>query len=556
MNKYFTLTKILLKNHFSSVKKGSASKLQRYKSSFLVIIIALAFLPMAGGLFAFSKNAYDVLVADNLTDIIPRLGLSVASMIIFIFGILYVLSELYFSTNVEFLLPLPLRPIQIVGAKLTVVLFYEYLTLAVFFIPVAAGYGIRSNAGIVYYIYTAIIFITLPVIPLTIATLIDMFIMRFSTLFKNKDRFRLIASLLGVFIGIGVNIFSQRFSNVGEKSGEVHDMVLKMNKSVSGVGSKIFPSSNFAADSLNNWNNSSGLLAILIFILLNAIFLIILLYICGALYFKGALGVSESTAKRKKLTGAEIEKNTNQNSAISSLIWKELKILLRTPPYFINCVMMNFLWPVFFIPMMMQKGMAENLSSIHKYVNRDKYRPLVFIVLFGAVTVLGVFNTTTSTAVSREGKHHFFSMYIPVDTKVQLLSKVITGILLNLCSLLLFFIIFIVLAKPSLLLILSILILSIFVIVFNNTLGLLLDINSPKLNWDNETKAVKQNFNVIFYMLLSLVIGGGSLFLAIHFDLSFTATVVLLYAIYIIGSIIALYILSTWGVKRYKKIEQ
>ena len=41
-----------------------------------------------------------------------------------------------------------------------------------------------------------------------------------------------------------------------------------------------------------------------------------------------------------------------------------------------------------------------------------------------------------------------------------------------------------------------------------NYIGIMIDIKNPKLNWDNETAAVKQNLNGVFYMFGLWIIGG------------------------------------------------
>ena len=86
----------------------------------------------------------------------------------------------YFSRDIENLLPLPLRPVEILAAKFTVTLLYEYLTEILFLAPILIAFGIKSHGGIFYYFNAAVIFLTLPIAPLVYASIISMIIMRFN----------------------------------------------------------------------------------------------------------------------------------------------------------------------------------------------------------------------------------------------------------------------------------------------------------------------------------------------------------------------------------------
>ncbi len=144
--------------------------------------------------------------------VILGFGLSVVSVVIFFFGIFYAMGIFYFSMDVENLLPLPFKPWHIMGAKFAVVLIYEYLTELIFFVPTLIAYGIKSSGGILYYIYGVIIFLLLPIVPLVIASIINMIIMRFTNIAKNKDRFRLFGGIIAMGFGVGINIYIQKFT--------------------------------------------------------------------------------------------------------------------------------------------------------------------------------------------------------------------------------------------------------------------------------------------------------------------------------------------------------
>jgi ABC-2 type transport system permease protein len=92
-------------------------------------------------------------------------------------------------------------------------------------------------------------------------------------------------------------------------------------------------------------------------------------------------------------------------------------------------------------------------------------------------------------------------------------------------------------------------------ITFSSFAGILLDLNFPKLVWDNEQKAVKQNLNVLLNMLVSVIAAGIPVFIVIV--LHFTLLTAFLTFTMLFGILDALLyvILSTTGVRLFSKIE-
>lgn len=206
----------------------------------------------------------------NIETVIPAIVLALTSFVVFFFGIFYIINTFYFTKDIESLLPLPLRPFEIIGAKFIVVTIYEYLTEIVVLVPVLLIYGIKSGGGILYYLYSAIIFLTLPVIPLVVSSLIIMPIMRFTGIIKNKDRFRYFASILGIGIAVGVQFVSTRFVD-GNISQEGLESVLEQLESKISTVTSFFPSAKYAAMSLIRSVDVAGILNMLLFLGLTTI---------------------------------------------------------------------------------------------------------------------------------------------------------------------------------------------------------------------------------------------------------------------------------------------
>ncbi|WP_291634235.1 hypothetical protein [Clostridium sp.] len=554
MSKFIALTKVLLKTgtHSSSNK----NKKKKIKGIFLGLFLMLAFTPMVIEFGKFISMAYDGLHSIGQEAVILGFGLSVVSVVIFFFGIFYAMSIFYFSMDVENLLPLPFKPWHIMGAKFAVVLIYEYLTEIIFFAPTLIAYGIKCSGGIVYYTYGVIIFVILPIVPLVMASVINMIIMRFTSIAKNKDRFRIVGGIIAMCFGVGTNIYIQRFSQDVSQS-EITEMLTKGNNSLVDLATKIFPSTKIAVNSLTNTANIQGFINLILFVVIAIAALIIFIILGEALYFKGVMGVSETTSNRKILSNIDLIKNTKQKSSRVVYVLKELKLLFRTPIYFINCVLMNFLWPVFLlIPILVQKGGAVQLEKLTKYLQDGRNTGMALGVFFAFMVFTSCSNAISSTAISREGKNLFILKYIPMKYKEQLMAKVLSAVVLGISGMIMVSIIGIILLKLPLELVLLFIIVGSAGILFTSFIGIFIDLNFPKLQWDTEQEAVKRNLNVVIVMIICIALGGGTVFVIIQFKLVKWIAFALIVVLYGGLDLVLYYLLGTKGVEMLKKIEQ
>ena len=553
MHKFIALTKVLLKTGTGS--SSSKKNKKKIKGLLLGLLLVLAFTPMAIGFGEFIFTAYDGLHQIGQEAIILGFGLSIVSVVIFFFGIFYAMSVFYFSMDVENLLPLPFKPWHIMGAKFAAVLIYEYMTEIIFFAPTLIAYGIKSGGGVLYYIYGVVIFLLLPIVPLVIASVINMIIMRFTNVAKNKDRFKLVGGLIAMGFGVGINIYIQRFSQDLSQS-QITEMFSKGNNSLIDLATKIFPSTKIAVNSLINTTNIQGFINLILFIVITVAALMIFIMLGQALYFKGVMGVSETTSKRKTLSSSELIKSTSQNSSLKIYTLKELKLLFRTPIYFMNCVLMNFLWPLFLlIPVFSQKGGSGQLERLSGFLQGGKSTGITLGAFFAFMIFSSCSNAIATTSISREGKNLYILKYIPMKYKDQLMAKALSAVVLGVAGMLMICIIAEVLLKLPLDLILLMIIVGLLGILFTSFLGIFIDLNFPKLNWDTEQKAVKQNFNVLISMIVCIALGGLTVFIIIKFGLTKWVVFALISALYAIVDLSLYYLLGTKGVKMLRKIE-
>jgi len=551
-NKILLLTKIFLKNGSGLVTKGK----KRMSQLIVIAALVLAFLPLAGNIAHFASVAYDIFAEIGQEGVILSIGSTLSAFTIFFFGLFYVINTFYFSNDIENLLPLPLRPSEILGAKFITVVIYEYLTELIVGLPVMGAFGVRAGAGPIYYLYALFVFLLLPLIPLAIASIIVMIIMRFTNLGKNKDRFRVIGGIVAVMISLGLNMVLQRYTSTGMNPEQLQNMLMEGNNSLIGITSKMFPTSKWAAEAMTNTNSIFGLTNILLFIGVSILAFIVFLYIGELLYFKGVLGISEAASKRKKLKESEFEKSVTPGSPLKAYLKKEIRILFRTPTYFINCVLTSFLMPVIILlPLIAQPNFGESIKEIRKFEFNSEMAGIFVACAFAGMIFIAAMNGVTSTSITREGQNLFVNKYLPVSYKTQITAKILSGVIISIIGMVMILITAIAVMMPPVYLIILSIIVAVPAMFFMSITGIIFDLFNPKLDWDSEQKAVKRSWNVALNSLIGMLIAGLVIFAAIKFQLNMITATLALVCIFSLVDYLLYVFATTKGVKLMSRIE-
>ncbi|WJH37356.1 hypothetical protein N6H14_13845 [Paenibacillus sp. CC-CFT747] len=383
------------------------------------------------------------------------------------------------------------------------------MTVFVVLAPVLGTYGVKSGAGPLYYLYGVLVFLALPVIPLIIASFFSMVIMRFTNIGKRKDLFRMIGGVAAVFSGIAFNVIFQSFSRQMNDQAKLESLLQQGNNSLLNTFTGIFPSSRFAAGALVDPASLRGLANLGLFLGATALLFLLFLLLGEWLYFRGVMGLSESFSTRKVVTGERLDRMTASSSALKALTFKELRVLFRTPAFFINCVLMNFLFPIIFlIPLLTQPDLIGKVRDSGRYLENGSTAALVLAVGFTFLLFTAASSASSTTSFSREGQGFYILKHLPVSYGKMIAAKVITSLLLSAVGLVLLLGTLFVLVKPPVGFALALTAAAAAGMLLVTLTGMLFDLRSPKLNWDNEQKAVKQNVHIFFNVLVAVATGG------------------------------------------------
>ena len=505
MKDVLKLTKILLKNSFQGEKKNKSKTIGR-------LLVLLAYILIFGYLAAIvvflCYQLLNFLIKLNQPAIYLNLILG-ATVAVALFRTLFsAVNVLYFSKDLEYLLPLPINPSKILMAKWNVLVISNYIIEIFIVLPALILYGIMLDQGVLYYLYVALVFVLLPVIPVILISFLMSILMRFTNFIKNKDFVQYLTVAITLLIVIGV-----QFIGTGEQitEAEVYEMLTKTNGVVEYM-SKAFSTITVSLKALINSENLSGLINIVILFVVTVIFYILLAKFSSKMYIKSATSSLSNGIKRKenlKISGYK------QNSKVGSYIKKEFLNLIRNPIFCMQCILPPILFPfIFAIPIYLEISKDEVVTSEFMQVaNSFLASPAMLGIVLAILGFIFMFNFISATAVSRDSENAILMKTFPISLKKQTIYKMLPAVIMNVFPILFVLVVLKLLVGVSYIYLGIITFLAMLVNFLVNYIGILIDLKNPKLNWSSEYTVVKQNMN-IFYLMVVVLIEVGILVLS------------------------------------------
>ncbi len=443
MRKYFLLTRKLFKSGLGGFVGGGKKKKFRAGNAILMLFLFICLLPLLGVLFHFGNEAYKVMAVIGQEGLVLSMAFFASSILSLMLGFPMLISVFYMTGDIERLMYLPVRPWQIVGAKFTISLIFTYLSSFYFLLPFLTGYGVAAGAGAGFWILAVLALFLLPVIPLVYSGIISMVIMRVFKRAKNKDFITVLSVILSLCLAFALS----SLGNFNLEGAALQELLLEGGNSLMGLMNGIFPALRFLEEAVAE----GDILSLFLFLAITAVSVVVFFLIADRLYFAGAMGMRETKAGRKTVSEGESRRLSRKKSAGVSCFRKEIRLLVRSPIYFMNCVMMVFLWPLFLIiPFSIQIFQNQDipigeLLGMFSIEGTGGAAVTMFVVLCISLGV-GLFNYAAGTAISREGKNLYFMKIIPVPLGVQLRAKLLTAVCFGMAGTTLYCMIFLVAA--------------------------------------------------------------------------------------------------------------
>lgn len=435
--------------------------------------------------------------------------LHILSAFSMVFSLLVIFNVLFFSADLEYLVTLPFKPVEILRGKFfhTYVAesIMEFLILFSVFVGyfIAAGHRFISlGPGTVVAVIAALCgTVLMPMLPLVYCALVSFILM---ALLKNVHNKKIFHRFAYIFLMLFIFLFLASFNGLGGISVENYMDSLAGNDNLfMTVCNGIF----FTTPILCKAIETGNILFLLLYLALNLAALLIMLTVGSLLYPSCLYAAAALGAKR---TQSDIDKKMFRvQSPLVSYLKKEIKTLLRTRAYASNCIWINLLWPIGIFILLFTSGNNATLSYFIELYRDGSYprAELILIITVIAISFIATaMNSLASTAFTREGQHTDLIKYLPMDLGSQLLAKALIALIPTGLSLIMTILVIAFYIGVSPLTTIYYCALAIVSVILTIVIGLYMDSSAPYTDWSDEYSALRGNLNNFFNMAIAMVI--------------------------------------------------
>ena len=445
-----------------------------------------------------------------------------------IFGILIIFSVMFFSSDREHFVTLPIPSHHLMMAKFLYAYFaesvMEFLVLiAVFvgyFIAVGRNIGLSAALHPVSILGAVLGIFLIPLVPMLYCAIFSLILMASLSKVKNTKTFYRIST---VFMLLFAGLFLLSLKGIGDINMENYVESLGSGKNIllRTLNIVFFP-----VPWLSKAISEGNILWLLLSILGSAVILVIFFFLGKALYQKGLYTVASLGSSKK----ASIKsKDITDSSQFKASIMKELRVILRTKAFSGNCAYINVIWPAgAWMLFHFTKDKGGMVSFIEMYqLGRERAGMIMLMVVISIAFIATALNSLASTAFTREGQHLSLIKFIPVPYEVQMYAKAAVSMLFTIPALVLTNIIICVYLHTPVFMSVFYMLVMILAHMISLVIGMIMDSSAPYVEWDDEYAALRGNLNTFFnmaiMMVLSLVVVGLGLLIYELLKLPLTA---------------------------------
>lgn len=483
------LSKTLSKINFSFLNARYKFK---KRMDFYTIVLTCFILSIVGVIyyyyFTMIEQFYLGLVDLGMNTVFFRLVFCGIAVLLTVMCIFLLINTFCFSKDIEQFQMFPMPPSDIFTSKYLIATLFCYSIEILILLPICIiqTQYMKDASILITYLSTAIILPHIILLPLAIIVTICL---KISMICKGK---KVILSVSGIVIYlIGIIVYG----------------IVSINWSMS------------ADQDLSNWLNKvivpfpffNRYIALPIALQLSCIIFSILSFV-GYYYMCNFIIGNKFTIYNSK---ASIKQNKilfNSSAKLKSYLIKEYKIFFRNPMYIINGLFGTLITP-FLLPLSFRiTSTADSIEQIRTLITTPEFS--IYAVLFALVVVIftSSINVIASSSFSREGANYWIAEIIPYSIKQQAFAKFLFSTSISIAGIIMNCLIFKFYFHYSFMQTVWIAMIGTLFVTLWNLIGVFIDMKRPKLDWTNETEAIKQNINVILSIIICISISIGFCF--------------------------------------------
>ena len=506
MKKIISLTNAFIKEYYQNLPIFDTSKKKFNKRSVFFWLIVIIFL----GVSYVSYQIINFLAEVGQKELFINLYFPIFVIILAFESILSCANIFFFSKETENVLHMPIKPVELLIAKLGTLLCMLYFSEAIFTVVPLTLYGMLASRRFIYYLWEIVVLIIYPIFVAGLISIITFILMRFSKLIRNKDVFQVIITILLMVVIFALEIFmTKQIFNVQSNEQAIGQMISLQDK-MQNIN-KGFIIINPTIKMLINPVSGIAVWSFLKILVICCLEITLFLAIGNATYLKDILKNMNKVGKtRKRHVEVKLSKKTKHSGVAKAYILKELKLLIRNPSFFMQCIFPAIMLLISCIilalriyPVVIQAMQDE---QIRQAIENLSVNSEVVCDILIALQVMFSISNISLTAISRDGKDARVIKYIPIELYKQFKYKNIPQFMLNmLITIVVLCLIWYIIPSINVIYMIFIFAISTFINLINCYLMLIVDLRRPNLDWTTEEAVVKKSDNKLFQYALMIV---------------------------------------------------
>lgn len=454
------------------------------------VLLAVAWSIIIVMLVAYVTGLSYGLIKVGMGNVLPMYLYAMVSILILVFTFFKAGSVLFSMKGYEMLVALPVSKTSIVVSRFMTMYVSNLLMSCLVMLPGVLMYGILCKPSFMFYVIYFIGTIFLPLLPLTIASIIGALITAISSRMRHKSVVQALLTILAVLAVLGLSMLIPDESSVSidmEKYTEMFkSMAVMIEKQIGGL----YPPA--------LWFNKAVFGEVGYTVCVVGVPLVVFVAFISILqrYFHGICSLLNGVSSKNNY-----EVQTMEAHGVVRALWKkELKRYFASSIYVTNTIIGYILAVVAAVAIfVMGTAKVEELFGI------SGMQSVIETVIPFVLALMMSITNMTSCSISMEGKSFWILQTLPVRTKDVYFSKILANLTVATPFCLISIVFGCLTIKPDIMEYVWMIMIPVCYVVYMSVVGLTVNLAFPVLNWDNEVQVVKQSASTLVTMIVGMM---------------------------------------------------
>jgi len=355
-------------------------------------------------------------VSAGRPEMVVFYGLFISWAFLFVSSVPIVLSVLYYSNDLRFLLTLPVRPVQIVAAKALLVYGYCLPIHLLLFVPSLWLYAGAVGFSAPLVISGILSLFVTQLFPLALSILFSLGLMKVVNLSRFRVALEVAGMALAIVLLIGLQVVLSR-TTIGSVTGEGSPQMLTGFAGMFATLERALPPVAWAA---RGFVVGSGPTPILCSLVVTAVLLALVSLLAPLNFLADVMERREMQKGRKGSASAvRAASNSAPRGIVRGLVGREWAILSSNSTFIFQAVGELLVLPLILgiYSLMIPKSILSQAMSFITAM------PILSMALTALTVLMTSLTTVSATSISREGRHMALSLSLPVSGRDQVRAK-------------------------------------------------------------------------------------------------------------------------------------